>query len=401
MQHAVERALKSLLNGYTLLLQMMCASPTKILHVASGDLWAGAEVMLYNLVSAQRAAAGSTVSVIVLNRGELAATLHAAGVRTYVLPEGEMSVPKLVARCRAIVAEIDPEVVHSHRMKEDVIVAAATADRNVCRVRTVHGIDETAKHSMTLRQHAIRLIHSFCVTQAFHMSFAVARSLQVSLSSRYKKHLVSYIPNGVDVSKLEFVSPRTRNDPIVIGFAGRLVAIKRVDLFLRMAEYLQKKHPNMYRFSIFGDGPELDSLRKLSGALGLDEVVTYHGFIKDMQSRLRSVDLLYLTSDSEGLPMILLEAMACGVPIVSPAVGEIPELLSNGECGILVRSQEPRAYASAALDYADDQSSFLNKAARARERVTTIYSSRATARRYLDAYLELLQQKRVTERSAR
>lgn len=364
----------------------------RVLHIASGDLWAGAEVMLYNLVRAQRRLPGMQVAVIVLNDGRLAHSLRDLGTSTVVLPESRLGVGRLIQAACAVMREFSPDIVHTHRVKEDLIggVAAALAGKARC-VRTVHGLDEAGS---SLRVRVSRSLHRVCVRRRFDATYAVSRPLAERLKATFGNERVRHIANGLDIEALSTGASACTVDPfpIRIGIVGRLVPVKRQDLFLRMAAHLTQQAPDKFRFLIYGDGPLEASLRDLARHLGIERVVHFEGFKSAMATEMRRLHLLYLTSDSEGLPMVALEAMALGVPVVAHAVGELPEVLEHGRCGTLIEVHEPASYAAAALDYLAHRAPFIERAQRARERVVRRYSAEASARAYLQDYRRVLQQ---------
>lgn len=373
-------------------------TPLRVLHVASGDLWAGAEVMLLRLATAQSRLADAHVTVILLNEGRLADELRREGVATHVLPESQHGVGSLILKCRRIIADLAPDIVHSHRIKEDLIagLASLVAHRTVC-VRTVHGVDETARVGLSLRQRIARLSHAACVRILFTETFAVAQSLVEALRRASGGGRVRYISNGVNVTELQPLAKSRLSEPdaqLRVGIAGRLVPIKRVDLFLNMAALLQRRQPGRFHFEVYGDGPQREALESLATQLDLTDCVTFHGFNAAMTEALRTLDVLYLTSDSEGLPMVLLEAMALGVPVVAHAVGEIPVVLEDGACGTLVRRHDAEGYASVAEALAAEPERFMAMARAAKERVARAYSAENSAREYIAEYRRILLEKK-------
>ncbi|MCB1458257.1 MAG: glycosyltransferase family 4 protein, partial [Nitratireductor sp.] len=113
-------------------------------------------------------------------------------------------------------------------------------------------------------------------------------------------------------------------------FAGRLSHEKGPDLFCALAS----RNRQSGRFEIHGDGPMRLELEQRYG-----DMVRFHGFTSDMKAALSQATALILTSRSEGLPMIALEAMAMGVPVIAPALGGLPDLVSHGSNGYLYEPQ--------------------------------------------------------------
>jgi glycosyltransferase involved in cell wall biosynthesis len=132
-------------------------------------------------------------------------------------------------------------------------------------------------------------------------------------------------------------------DAPCVGCLGRLVAEKRHDLFLEAAYRLNQRRPEIH-FLIAGEGPELPRLRELTRSMGMTHKVSFTGFHPEVARLYRALDCLVLTSDSEGLGMVLLEAQAAGVPVVARAVGGVPEALALGG-GLLVNDPSPEAIA--------------------------------------------------------
>lgn len=366
------------------------AEKIRVMHIASGDLWAGAEAMLAALAGAQSRRPELALSAIVLNEGELARRLRALGVDTCVLPESSQSFASLCRAARARVRAVRPQFIHTHRIKEDLLGALASfGAAGAIRVRTVHGRDESANANSVVAK-CRRAIHTLCIRTQFALSFAVSASLATELRQSLKH--VAHVSNGIDVDSLRGLARREgreRSSPIRVGLVGRLVPVKRIDLFIGMAAQLQSRAPGAFLFHIYGDGPEQARLMELAARKSLGEVLRFEGFVTDAAARIAALDLLYLTSDSEGLPMTALEAMAVGTPVVSAAVGELPEVLDQGGAGTLVRRQHPEAYAEPALAFLIDRAPFLARARAAEQRLVARYSADACARDYLDHYRQL------------
>jgi glycosyltransferase involved in cell wall biosynthesis len=366
----------------------------RVLHVASGDLWAGAEVMLHALATAQSRSQDTAVAVLLFNEGKLAHKLRSAGMQVFIHPEQRLNSLRLLMRTRRTVRTFKPDIVHTHRIKEDVIGALATfpSGRGIRLVRTVHGADEVTRASVARR--LIAALHDACIRSAFSRSFAVSAPLAEQLTLQYGPDRVACVPNGIDLAPLSShrrrVDERRAQGPVHIGFIGRMVPIKRVDLFLGAAAILVAEQPRAFRFTIYGDGPESERLKSLAARLQVSHAVTFAGFTSEIIPKMQDLDMLFLTSDSEGLPMVVLEAMALGVPVVVPSVGELPEVLDHGRCGTLVGRQEPEAYALAARSYLADAQPFERKAESALRRVIDSYSADACAAAYKREYLRTL-----------
>jgi glycosyltransferase involved in cell wall biosynthesis len=148
------------------------------------------------------------------------------------------------------------------------------------------------------------------------------------------KNRLFFLPNAIDNLHFAPGSSPQANSFAILGF-GRLVPQKRFDLFLQVLAQVSKKRP--IQGVIAGDGPLRAELEALAARLGLlPGVVQFLGQISDTSCLYRQADLLLLTSDYEGTPNVVLEAMASGVPVIATRVGDVPELLGEGSRGRVV-----------------------------------------------------------------
>ncbi len=142
-------------------------------------------------------------------------------------------------------------------------------------------------------------------------------------------------------------------DAKVIGIIGRLVPVKGHDALLRAMPGVLAKEPSA-RLLIVGDGPERKSLEARAHELGLSGYVFFTGQVTDVYAALRAVDVCAMPSLSEGLPYVLLEAMAMGKPVVASAVGGLAETLRHCENGVLVRPNDAQALTKALVSVLTD-----------------------------------------------
>jgi glycosyltransferase involved in cell wall biosynthesis len=133
---------------------------------------------------------------------------------------------------------------------------------------------------------------------------------------------------------------------------------------------------------IVGEGPERASLERLASSLALGESVRFAGFQANSAAWMASMDAIVLTSDHEGMPMVVLEALAMGTPVIARAVGGIPEILQPVNPRWLVDSNAPRAMAAAMADVLCESRQRSGRPSMLDAR----YSADAMARAYRDVY---------------
>lgn len=167
---------------------------------------------------------------------------------------------------------------------------------------------------------------------------------------------INLIYNGIDLSIFKTIRTRDRVrqdlnlpcDAFVVGGVGRMVCQKGFDLFLKSARIIKDALPNAH-FVLVGDGPIRGELEALAKQLNLAECTTFLGMRKDVADLISAFDLFLLSSRSESFGIVLLEAMAMGVPIVAFGVGGIPEVLVP-QCGEIVSKENINAMAMSAID---------------------------------------------------
>ncbi|MCR4407330.1 MAG: glycosyltransferase family 4 protein [Anaerolineae bacterium] len=135
-------------------------------------------------------------------------------------------------------------------------------------------------------------------------------------------------------------------DTPLVGIVARLTAVKNHHLFLEAARLIVQAEP-VTRFLIVGDGELRDELENRARELGLAERVFFLGWRSDMPRIYADLDVIALTSRNEGTPVSLIEGMAAGVPVVSTAVGGVPDIVADGVCGYLVPPDDAAGLAEA------------------------------------------------------
>ena len=364
----------------------------RVLHLASGDLWAGAEVQIFNLLCELRRRGDVELAAVLLNEGELAARLRAAGVQVWVEPERELGLFALAKRVTARARQFRATVIHSHRLKENLLASVATlACRGAVAMRTVHGITEYAAPWYRPDRRLLRWLDGFSARHIHRRVVLVSRQLLEQAAADRRDGRAVYITNGVDAEGTQRAAAASQSaDPrtpgtFIVCFAGRLVPVKRVDLLIETAALLERRSPGAFRFLIAGDGPLLNALRAQADAAGAAGCCHFLGFRSDVLAVIAQADALLLTSDREGMPMVVLEALALGVPVVSHAVGAVIDIISQPSLGRLVATQEAEAYARALQEL---QAASKAKSARGCL-LPAEYSVKSSADQYVRLYLDL------------
>jgi glycosyltransferase involved in cell wall biosynthesis len=175
----------------------------------------------------------------------------------------------------------------------------------------------------------------------------------------------------------------------LVGTVARLEPVKAVRDFLRMAALVVGHRPGT-RFVVAGTGPQDAELRELASSLGLADAVTFLGSVPSAAGVLDACDVVVLTSRSEGLPTVPLEAMALGKPMVATAVGGTPEVVRDEETGLLAPSGNVVALTEAVERLLADPKAAAALGAMGRQVVEREFSVSLMKRAHLAAYRSLL-----------
>jgi len=366
----------------------------RALHIISGDLWAGAEVQAFTLLTALQRFPQVEVAAALMNEGELARRLREHGIQVDVLPESRLSTLQILQGLRKLAATWRPDIVHTHRIKENILGCLANRlSRHAPSVRTTHGAGEHGSSSLPKR--ILRNLDVWCGNHLQRRVIAVSRDLADKLADDFPREHIAVIENGIDVeavrAQIRPVQLTATPAPGVtqVGIVGRLVPVKRVDLFLAMAHELERQAPaRRWHFHVFGDGPLSEPLAAQAQALGIADRTTFHGHRTDIIACIAALDVLVMCSDHEGLPMTALESLVTGTPLLAHAVGGLTHVLEGWADNGLVHSHTVDGYAAGCLRLVSTPRE------KYRERCAVALTGRtaeANAARILTLYREILQ----------
>ena len=285
-------------------------------------------------------------------------------------PWSALSVARLV---RDVVRRSDVHVVHTHLSKAELLAAVAVP-RHIPIVASRRGRNRHDDRAW------FRVAESFGHRRVACMLCNSEELASFTLGHDPAPPPVVVIPNGVDLDR--FTASPLPAEPVVTVVAN-LRPVKRHDLFLRGLAIARGSRPDL-RGVLVGEGPERPRIEGLVSELGLGDAVRLAGSVDDVRPFLRETRAVALTSDREGLPNAILEAMAMGRIVVATEVGGIPELVRNGRDGWLV-SPNPEDIASGLLRAVDVGPEAEAMAVAARERAES-HAWPTVVRRTEDVY---------------
>jgi len=359
------------------------------MHVLSGDLWAGAEVMVWTLLDGLCARRNVSLRAILLNEGGAANAIRKAGVDVCVLDENQLTLRQILFHLRKQMQDFSPQIVHAHRYKENLLCYAAAFGMHPkpVLIATQHGMPEALGNSL-LRNRLIGKGNFFLLSRFFDTTVAVSLQMRGALVSdhgfRPEKSAVIY--NGICLP--ETFGPLD-SGTFRIGTCGRMVPVKNYAFFLQVAAKIAEVEPGI-RFILAGDGPEMESLKHSAARLGLADRLSMPGHVDDMDSFYKSIDLYLNTSIHEGIPMSVLEAMAYGVPVAVPQVGGLGEIVDDGKDGFLISPNNSDLFVERCLQIYSDRQMWIRMSKAAREKIENKFSMDRMTDAYLSLYKKLV-----------
>lgn len=367
----------------------------RVLHLLSSTGYHGAENMAVELIrqlaklgvenhiGAFRNHAASNLVAVATARPSL------AGSQIFEC-QGRVDVRAVLA-LRRYIAHHRIDIVHSHKYKTNLYALLARPGLSCRLVGTCHNwLSETR----ALRFYAWL---DKRVLRGFDAAVGVSDDVTAELHRHLEKPKVSKIGNGVDTARYRRTADRNSAKRALgfapnrklVGFVGRLTRDKGVSYLLQATRRLAGRGQAI-DLLIVGDGEYSETLKSEAASLGLAGNVTFAGQRDDTPAIYSALDAFVLPSRQEAFPMVVIEAMACGAPVIATCVGDVPQILEHGRLGLLVPPEDAASLADT-LEWAlTAEAEIETMAARARTQAGSAYSSAAMAARYQAVYRRVL-----------
>ena len=318
--------------------------------------------------------------------------LEALGVHVTFLHERAVYDLPALRRLVRYICRHEIDIIHTHLLASDIMgrLAGWLTGRPV--VSTLHSnladLQSEARHRQWMERWTARLLARRLVVVSENLRADTARWFGLPLSR------VITIPNGVDAAAYEpppgFDRAAVRaallggDYPLIVNVARLTPAKDQRTLIAAFA--LLPADPPAPRLAFVGEGPLRADLAAQAAALGVADRVYFLGFRDDVAAVLAAADVFALSSEWEGMPVSLLEAMAAGCPVVATAVGGVGQVVRDGATGLLVPPGDPPALAAGLRACLDDPTAARRRATAARAWVVQEFSMRAWAARWEALY---------------
>lgn len=298
----------------------------------------------------------------------------------------------IVRRCLKVCREQNVTIWHAHDYKSNLLGLILRRFWPMRLVTTVHGWV-----SAEMRARMYYAVDRFCLPKYERVIcvsedlFADCRRLGVPQKN------VTLIENAIDTQ--QYKRRITASDAkkqlgipvnsLVIGAIGRLAREKAFDMLIRSVDQLLRERIDVHLL-IAGEGNQYDELQKLVIDLGREDRIKLTGFVADTSALYQAMDVFALSSLREGLPNVVLEAMAFGVPVVATRIAGLPNIIEDGTNGFLIESGNQEELTFKTAELLADQSLRFNLGAEARATIESKYSFQKRMQRITSIYDELL-----------
>jgi len=336
-------------------------------------------------LSAGQQALGHRVLIVSLETppsGRLAGVARERGIEVFTVPKRDGFDATVILRARRLLLNERVSLVHTHNQLPLIYCAPAGKLARARVVHTKHGANFERGRRLWLRRAAARMCDAYVAVSA--------PTAELARRDREAKN-VHVIENGIELSRFERDEGMRRamrrelsipEDAFVFGMVGRVVPEKNHELALRaLAPLLGDK----LRLVVAGDGDLLASLSAQRAA-----GVHWLGARNDIARLYSTFDALLLSSRTEGLPLVVLEAMAAGLPVVATRVGGVPGVVEHERTGLLVAPEDEAGLREAAARLVSDRSLALGWGGAGRARAHERFSSERMVRDYIELYRNVL-----------
>lgn len=363
----------------------------RILHIIPNFGPGGAERLVVDLMEAMDKERFEVAAVSLYPPSDtiLEKEIEQKGLNVFFLHKRKGLDLKIVPSLFQVILSFRPHVVHTHRYALRYAFLPTLLGRVPIRVHTLHNVAQNEVDAVGKWVH--RLAFRWLGVVPVSISSAVAETVKMLYGSSLNTPVIY---NGIPTSR--FLSVRLATIPrekLRLLHIGRFAPQKNHLLLLEGYARALAEYPSMELWLV-GDGSLQEEVEKQVQLKGLQEYVKFLGLRKDIPELMNQSDVLLLPSDWEGVPLVVLEAMTAGKPIIATQVGGVPELVEEGVTGLLVPPRDPDALAAAILRLAREPKLIEQMGQAGRRRALERFDIHRTAGAYEELYLKLFEAKR-------
>ncbi len=324
-----------------------------IIHVASSIDLGGAENHMFDLIAAQKKHGHEVIVVYLRGNHHLKAAYTNIGVKTYHVDISSNFHFHKSLQIRNLILQHKADIIHAHMPPAELFTRLALIDLNIPLIISKHNDEPFAPFFGNLffpNWVARRAQKIICISDA-----VLAYEKKVLNSSQHNKlQKIYYSININKFSEAKEPGDIDCKNKFTIGTVARLTKQKSLHTLLAAFKRFHEINPQS-QLLIVGVGELEQELKNYSQNIGIDSAVVWLGKRFDVPSVMKCFDVFALTSIYEGFGLVLLEAMAAKIPVIASRVSAIPEVLNQGECGMLFSAQNEDELLSCLLKMQPDE----------------------------------------------
>jgi glycosyltransferase involved in cell wall biosynthesis len=330
----------------------------KVLQIIPNFGFGGAEMLVKDFLLAQDTEQFemAACSLYPFSGTTIEQELQRAGIRVFYLTKKLGPDLGIFKELYDTLKDFKPHVIHTHRYVIRYTLIPALLCRIPVKIHTIHNV---AEKEVDL---AGRIIHFFAYHFFKYQPIGISKNISDYASSYYTMGHIPHIYNGIrtvlynspiELRKKTRKSLDIADDDIIFINVGRFFPQKNHRLLIEAFRKVTLPEPNA-TLLLIGEGELRPEIERIVSEKGLNERIRFLGLRKDIPELLGASDIFVLSSDWEGLPLTIIEAMAAGKPVIATAVGGLPELIDQGINGVLVPPGDETALARAMTAMAND-----------------------------------------------
>jgi glycosyltransferase involved in cell wall biosynthesis len=360
------------------------------LHLINGEHFSGAE-RVQQLLGHRLPAFGVSAHFACLKSGKFPELCGLDDDLVHSVPMKSRFDLSIVRRVTELALDIDVDVLHAHTPRTAMIASFVARQCDLPWVYHVHS--PTARDSTRgLFNRMNDWVEAYSLRNSDHI-ITVSKSLRREMLSRgYSRHKITAVANGVAEQTPIDPTERLNQRQWKLGMVALVRPRKGIEVLLEAIAML-KSGQNSISLDVIGgfETPEYEaSIRAQIRRLQLEGIVNIRGFTKDVPAVMRTLDGMVLPSlFGEGMPMVVLEALACGVPVIATSVEGTPEVIRHGQEGLLARPQDPESLSQAIQVFISDRASWCNMSLSSVQRHRQGFSDLKMAERTARVYRKL------------
>jgi glycosyltransferase involved in cell wall biosynthesis len=302
---------------------------------------------------------------------------------------GLKSIPKSILPLRRCIKSLNPDIIHIHSPNMATLLSLTLIQ--IPAVHVIHGYGKISKNMKEFKNIIINFFDVFTSSFIIKNFVVVSKAMKIHAEKYYyfKKFNFSIIENGIDINKFDYKSKTINNNNINIIMIGTICENKGQYHALKILEILSNSN-YLFNLTLVGDGPDADKLKNLISNSKICNLIKIISKADNINELLHDSDILWILSKSEAMPLVVLEAMACGVVVVGYDVRGVNDAVINNKTGILSDYKNYNKISDSTIFIVNNKIKKNNLSKMARKHIETNFSLNSMVIKYEEVSKKIL-----------